>query len=613
MRRYLLPSFLVLMDIMIVVISFFLSLVIRFKGDIYAEYLPVLITWLPILVVCYLLSFFLLKVYSRMWRYAGLKDLLAIVLSSILGIVMFRCILFTQNVELPRSLYILTFFFVLSGIAISRICLQAIMKKEITQDILKTKETDKNVLIIGAGDAANILAREIRQIHNNRNLIGFIDDDETKWGHLSNGKPIFGGAEKIESIVKNFNVQEIIIAMPSQGRTVIKKMAEKCNITGVKTKILPAIYASLVKDSEVTLKSLRPINIEDLLQRDCVNLDLEKITSYLTGKVVLVTGAGGSIGSEICRQVIKMSPKKLILLGRGENSIYEIHRELLEEYDKSLFVPVIANITNEERLAEVFKKYKPQVVFHAAAHKHVPLMEAQPKEAVINNVFGSWNLGRLAGKTGVERLVAISTDKAVNPTSVMGATKRVMEKIMMSLNNRYPNTTYVAVRFGNVLGSRGSVVPLFKKQIARGGPLTVTDPEMKRYFMIIPEAAQLVLQAGSMGNGGDVFVLDMGSPVKIVDLAEKMIKLSGLEPYKDIEIKFTGLRPGEKLFEELLTAEEGTSSTTHSQIFRAKLGEENSELLRSEILLFKDLFTENEIIEQLKVLIPTYKPNHFDD
>lgn len=614
MRRYLLPGFLVLMDMIIVSVSFFLSLAIRFKGAVYTEYLPTLISWLPILIVCYVVSFFLFRVYSRIWRYAGLKDLFAIIASVVLGMIMFRGMLFTQDVDLPRSLYILTFFFILSGIAISRICLQAIMKCESAQDILKTKAHDnyKNVLIIGAGDAANILAREISQMNTHRNLIGFIDDDVDKWGQLSNGKPIFGGAENIASVVTSYNIEEIIIAMPSQGQSVIKKMVEKCSVTGVNTKILPAIYGSLVKDSEVRLNKLRPINIEDLLQRDSVQLELDKIAGYLTGKVVLVTGAGGSIGSEICRQVMKMKPEKLILLGRGENSIYEIHRELLEKYDKNLIVPIIANVTSEERLRKVFKDHKPQVVFHAAAHKHVPLMESQPKEAILNNVFGSWNLGKIVGEAGVERLVAISTDKAVNPTSVMGATKRVMEKIMMSLNNRYPNTTYVAVRFGNVLGSRGSVVPLFKKQIAKGGPLTVTDPEMKRYFMIIPEAAQLVLQAGSMGKGGEVFVLDMGSPVKIVDLAINMIKLSGLEPYKDIDIKFTGLRPGEKLFEELLTAEEGTDSTTHKQIFRAKLGKENSDVLRDQILVFKDLYSAEEVIKHLKVIIPTYTPNHFD-
>jgi FlaA1/EpsC-like NDP-sugar epimerase len=349
--------------------------------------------------------------------------------------------------------------------------------------------------------------------------------------------------------------------------------------------------------------------VEDLLHRDPVTLDIDNIAAYLTGKRVMVTGAGGSIGSELCRQVMKMNPQTLYMLGRGENSIYEINQELRESYDPAKLVPIISNVVNRKVLAEVFASYKPQVVFHAAAHKHVPLMEAQPREAVMNNVWGSWNVGELAGENGAEAFVMISTDKAVNPTSVMGATKRVGEKIMQSLNNKYA-THYMAVRFGNVLGSRGSVVPLFKKQIAKGGPVTVTDPEMKRYFMTIPEATSLVIQAGSMGKGGEVFVLDMGEPVKIVDLARNLIHLAGQDE-ASIEIKFTGLRPGEKLFEELLTDEEGTLKTTHKKIFQAMLIAEDPDILRAKIEKVIAAEDEMDIIEQLKNIIPTYTPNHF--
>jgi FlaA1/EpsC-like NDP-sugar epimerase len=359
------------------------------------------------------------------------------------------------------------------------------------------------------------------------------------------------------------------------------------------------------------VQDLRPLAIEDLLDREPIQLDVEKIGGYLKGKTVLVTGAGGSIGSEICRQVLKLYPRQLILLGRGENSIYEINQELSQDCPPGVLHPVIINVACRESLERVFEVFHPQVVFHAAAHKHVPLMEHQPREAIYNNVVGSYNVAGLAGEYHVERFVLISTDKAVNPTSVMGATKRVTEMIMQALNKKYPDTTYVAVRFGNVLGSRGSVVPLFKKQIAAGGPVTVTDPEMKRYFMTIPEASQLVLEAAALGKGGEVFVLDMGKPVKILDLARNMIRLSGLEPDKDIKIKYTGLRPGEKLFEELLTAEEGTVATQNKKIYQAIIKDQDPAVLRPKLHELVRCMDTDQCIKLLQDIIPTYKPNHF--
>ena len=453
------------------------------------------------------------------------------------------------------------------------------------------------------------MARDIKQYHaNDRHIVGFIDDDPSKLNNLAFGIKVIGGREAIEGAVEKYGVKEIIIAMPSLTPREIAAIVDICSQTKCITKIIPGVYSLL--EQNVNMNTLRPVGVEDLLERDPVILDVEQIAGYLKGKCVMVTGAGGSIGSELCRQVMQMKPSTLILLGKGENSIYEIHRELGGIYGTKRIVPIIASVRDTERMAGVYDRYKPQVVFHAAAHKHVPLMEAQPEEAVRNNVYGSWRTARLAGEKGVETFIMVSTDKAVNPTSVMGATKRVAEKVMQGLNVQF-DTKYITVRFGNVLGSRGSVVPLFKKQIEAGGPVTVTDPEMKRYFMTIPEASQLILQAGAMGRGGEVFVLDMGEPVKIVDLAKNMIRLYGHEPDGDIQITFTGLRPGEKLFEELLSAEEGTSATMHKQIFRANLPNEDPQTIRDQLAKFRNCKTDLEFIEMLQEMVPTYTPNHF--
>ena len=352
-------------------------------------------------------------------------------------------------------------------------------------------------------------------------------------------------------------------------------------------------------DDEVLVSHLHPAAIEDLLERDEIHLDTSKVEPYLKDKVVLVTGAGGSIGSEICRQVLRVKPKKLLLLGHGENSIYIIHQELRSVAPEGTLVPIIADIRDKNQLEQIFKDYNPEVVFHAAAHKHVPLMEIQPIAAVLNNIYGTRNVADVAGAHGVERFVMIA----------MGATKRVAEKVVLGMNHKY-DTKFITVRFGNVLGSRGSVIPLFRKQIEAGGPVTVTDPEMTRYFMTIPEASQLVLQAGAMGNGGEVFLLDMGEPVKIVDLAKNMIRLSGFEPNKDIRIEFTGLRPGEKLYEELLTAEEGTNTTTHKKIFEAALEDVDQEWLGQQIERFETCKTDMDVINVLKDIVSTYHPNH---
>jgi FlaA1/EpsC-like NDP-sugar epimerase len=607
MRRYLLPGFLMIFDILIIIGASIMSLFMRFDAAIFDRYIPSLVMELPVLICSYLLFFFLFRIYRRLWRYAGWRELLAIVLSSFCGAALFCVLADVTGAEIPRSVHIMTFFIVVAGLCSSRLALRCfIIYSERDNKNIANK---KPVLIIGAGDAGNLIARDIVQFHDRgRKIVGFIDDDVNKQGNLCMGIPVIGGSDKLAATVRKYDVKEIIIAIPSLPQEKIREIANLCSHIKCETKIVPGIYSLL--DKNITLRDLRPVGVEDLLQREPVKLDLEMVADYLTGKCVLVTGAGGSIGSELCRQIMLLNPAKLLLLGRGENSIYEIHRELKAIYGSERLLPLIANITNTETINEIFVKFKPQVVFHAAAHKHVPLMEGNVCEAIHNNVFGSWNLARAAGENGTEIFIMISTDKAVNPTSVMGATKRVAEKIIQAANKLF-KTKYVAVRFGNVLGSRGSVVPLFKEQIAAGGPVTVTDPEMKRYFMTIPEASQLVLQAGAMGTGGEVFVLDMGEPVKILDLAQNMIRLSGLEPDIDIPIAFTGLRPGEKLFEELMSAEEGTKSTMHRKIFRANLRCEDPDKLRGQLVELIAMRNETQIIEFLQVIVPNYTPNHF--
>ena len=615
MRRYLLPCILMLTDIVIMFMSSWMAVLIRFSMDErqYPFYMAAVMANLPFFILIHLLFFYQFKLYHRAWRYAGNRDLMAIVLANLFGIVLsfmvinnvFQLPYFAKR-SMSKGIFVSCFFFDVFLIGASRMFVRW---AENNSEREARRGKPLRVLIVGAGDAGNIILRDIRQ-RDNRNVVGFVDDDDVKWGQIMNGIKVYGGRESICSLVKELRVDEIIIAIPSMEAKAMSDLAEICSSSGAKVQILPAFFTSL-DAGKVQLKNLRPLEIEDLLNRDPVRMNLNEIGNYLTGKVVLVTGAGGSIGSEICRQVLRMKPAKLIMLGRGENSIYEINRELSEDAPRGVLVPYIMNITNREGMEEVYRVYHPQVVFHAAAHKHVPLMEAEPEEAVYNNATGFWYTAELGGQYGVERFVLISTDKAVNPTSVMGATKRLTEKLGQALNKKYPNTKFMAVRFGNVLGSRGSVVPLFKKQLAAGGPLTVTHEEMKRYFMTIPEASQLVIEAGGLGEGGEVFVLDMGEPVKIMDLAKKMISLSGLVLGQDVEIKVTGLRPGEKLFEELMTAEEGTEATTHKKIFRAILQDENPDVLINQMKTLQALKDEDAIIAQMQVMIPTYTPNHF--
>ena len=618
MRRYMFPIILFLTDTVTLCISVWLAVVLRFAGSgtNYQGYISNALLMIPLYIACHLICFYLFKLYNRIWKYAGIKEMLSIVGANICGMLLhlgLRSLLVAAGgtpMVLSRLLMLLICFFNIFFIAGIRLFVRWAAYQVEKAD--KENDTEfKRVLIVGAGDAGNIILRDLRQ-RDHRKVVGFIDDDPVKQKQIMNGVPVLGTRHDIEHIAYDKGVQEIIIAIPSMEIEDLNELAELCSNAGpnVTVKVLPSFFTTM-DEASINYQNLRPLQIEDLLNRDPVKLDMVTFGKYLEGKTVLVTGAGGSIGSEICRQVLRRKPKQLILLGRGEGSIYEINRELQELAEtKDQVVPYIMNIANQEGMEEAFRKFRPQVVFHAAAHKHVPLMEYQPEEAVLNNVVGFVNTAEPAGQYGVERFVLISTDKAVNPTSVMGATKRLTEKLGQVMNKKYPHTKYMAVRFGNVLGSRGSVVPLFKKQIEAGGPITVTHPDITRYFMTIPEASQLVIEAGSLGVGGEVFVLEMGKPVKIVDLAKNMIKLSGHVPGKDIKIEFTGLRPGEKLFEELMTAEEGTEVTTHAKIRKAILSDEDPHVLKQQYDKLITLQDGDAIIEQMKAMIPTYKPNH---
>lgn len=610
MRRYLLPGFLFLLDILLMIGAAWLSVLIRFSGVPYTslmKYVSAVVLEFPILLLCAFICYLLFHLYNRIWKYAGVKDILTILAANFCGVILYVTLTFFIGKSLPRSIFAMTFAMTAILQIFSRILLRLsyqISGKE------ETGKKEKNVLIVGAGNAGYLIAQDIIQSGGPRKIVGFVDDDPDKQGKRLGGFKVLGDRYAIAELVDAYEVEEILIAIPSLHPEQLQEIANICSVSGCKVQILPEFLRNLSAGA-LSVRELRPLNIEDLLGRENVELDVKEIGKYLTGKIVLVTGAGGSIGSEICRQVLRFQPEQILLLGRGENSIYEIHQELKNKCNEEQLLPLIVNITDRDKLENVFQEFHPQVVFHAAAHKHVPLMEHQPEEAIYNNVFGSYNVGDLAGRYHCERLVLISTDKAVNPTSVMGATKRVTEMVMQALNLRYPETKYVVVRFGNVLGSRGSVVPLFKKQIAAGGPLTVTDPEMKRYFMTIPEASKLVLSAAALGDGGEVFVLNMGEPVKIVDLARNMIRLSGLVPDKDIQIKFTGLRPGEKLFEELLAAEDGTVSTDNKLIFKAVIKAPDETVFWERIKELIQCEEADRCIALLKELIPTYQPNHF--
>lgn len=603
----------IIIDALLIGISIVTSYLIRFEWDISNPYFHQLIFMIPLVVIGRMVVNTLSGVYKQLWRYITYTDIIKVAESLIL----FSLILVTANLisrnfgmalKIPYSIISIELMYTilcLIGIRIGR-------KLTYEYNHLKKRTPNlknKNALLIGAGEAGQQVLREIHQKPELAiKVLGFLDDDERKQNTIINKAPILGKVSQIEEIVNYNEVDLIIICIPSASPQQLRTITQTCSRLNIETKTLPGL-AELI-DSRIAIEQLRKIEITDLLKREPVKLDFQSL-KYLQDSRVLVTGAGGSIGSELCRQIAKFKPKELILLGKGENSIYLINEELSYKYPHLQIYPVIADVKNKFRLEHIFKKYKPDVVFHAAAHKHVPLMEMQPSEAVMNNIIGTKNVAELSNHYHIHTMVLISTDKAVNPTNIMGATKRVSELIIQDFARQTISTKYVAVRFGNVLGSRGSVVLKFEKQIAKGGPVTVTHPEVTRYFMTIPEAAQLVLQAGSLGNGGEIFILDMGEPVKIVDLANDLIILSGKIPYKDIDIIFSGLRPGEKIYEELLTKEEGINTTSYNKIFVAPISQFDSNYLETQIeKLEKNALSNNDeeirriLQEELGILKP---------
>jgi len=581
----------VVSDMLFINIALAISILLRFGEDFWARYYLYQETFIY-LSLSFLLFAIIFKLYKRIWRYISTGDILLIIgIITVSLFISILCLNIRKGFFLPRTLIALTWFFGLTLIGGSRLLWRLYCEKRI-----RFKKREERILIVGAGDAGEIISREIIKRPDLGELIGFVDDDKEKIGKRIHNKKVLDSIGKIDIITQKEKIDTIIIAIPSASGKEIRRIIDNVKSKEVKIKTLPGLYELV--DGKVSVSRIRNIRIEDLLGREPVDLNLEEISGYLESKRVMVTGGGGSIGGELARQICRFGPKSLILLDHSENGLFHINLELERKWSgvKMEIELVVADIRDREKMDKIFKKYKPEVVFHAAAHKHVPMMEFHPDEAVMNNIIGTKNVAELAEKYGAERAVMISTDKAINPTSVMGASKRVAEMLVKELGCRRAEveeermgerevegkregkgkTKFVAVRFGNVLESNGSVVPMFKQQIAEGGPVTVTDREVKRYFMTLPEASQLVIQAGALGKGGEVFVLDMGEPVKVLDMAEELIRLSGFEVGEDIEVKIIGLRPGEKLFEELLTEEERSrvlGDSGHKKIFIAKVGE----------------------------------------
>jgi len=533
----------------------------------------ILIISIALLVTHHLFSS-VFGLYRRVWRYASMEELRGIffvVTLSVMGAAVVQAVAFQTVYERALIVTWMLHIILIGGVRFAWKYYKTYGFKPFPskKEIATTLENPKNrTLVIGAGSAGRMLARQMKETNeSNFDLIGFVDDDFTMHHLKVSGLPVLGSTEQLEQISNEYDIDHIVIAVPSAERERIKEIVEKAQGVCRNVQILPMIEDIAL--GNVSVNQVRDVSIEDLLGREPIELDMESISDSLTNKTILVTGAGGSIGSEICRQVVKFKPKQLVLLGHGENSIYAIEMELRQTYQEDVVILTeIADVQDAERMKNVMKQHQPHVVYHAAAHKHVPLMERNPEEAVKNNVMGTKNVAEAADTHGVGNFVMVSSDKAVNPTSVMGATKRMAEMIVQHMDSK-SDTRFVAVRFGNVLGSRGSVIPLFKKQIQKGGPITVTHPDMNRYFMTIPEASRLVIQAGSLAEGGEIFVLDMGEPVKIVDLAENLIKLSGYS-VDEIGIEFTGLRPGEKMYEELLGEDEVHDEQVWPKIYIGK-------------------------------------------
>ena len=616
-RKIITKCILVIYDIAAVVAASYLALLVRFDlnfSKIPDEYLDMMHSNMWIGIVATVLVYTLFRLYSGLWTYVGATEFVNIVLacglSSLLNMGGIMALNAEVTVPLPRSYYVLYFIFLLILSVISRFFYRTIfsVKKQVTDN--KSRAPKKRVLVVGAGSGGNDLIREIKNSeYLPMKVVGAIDDNAGKVGNYLHGVKVVGTRHDIPRMAEKLRVDEIILAMPSAKPKEIHEILDICKVTGCELKKMPGLYQLV--NGEVNVTDLREVDVNDLLGREPIEVNIDSIMDYVSEKVVVVTGGGGSIGSELCRQIAGHNPKQLIIIDIYENTTYEVQNELRKKFPDLDLVVLIASVRNTKRIDQIFETYRPDIVYHAAAHKHVPLMEDSPNEAIKNNVLGTWKIVQASDKWHVKKFVMISTDKAVNPTNIMGASKRLCEMIIQTYD-KMSETSFVAVRFGNVLGSNGSVIPLFKKQIAEGGPVTVTHPDIIRYFMTIPEAVSLVLQAGAYAKGGEIFVLDMGEPVRILDLARNLILLSGHKPDEDIDIVFTGLRPGEKLYEEMLMKEEGLQETENRLIHIGKpIDMDESAFMEKLVGLGNYVVNEpSDIREYVQKLVPTYHPQN---
>lgn len=602
---------LVVMDVASVLAASFAALLIRFEfsfKEIDRTYIERYERIMIPVILMTLLFYYIWKLYKSVWRYASADELINIFFAVTCSSAAQYIYCFFSHNMMPRSFYVIFWFLLIGLTCCVRFGYRILRVLQNKRRSITGRKTSINVMVIGAGAAGNMILKEIE---NSRYLNLYakcvIDDNSGCHGKLLRGVPIAGGRDRILDAVQHYSIDEIILAIPSASSQTKREILDICKESGCKLRSLPGMYQLV--NGEVSVSKLKEVEVEDLLGREPIQINTEEVLGFLSGKVVLVTGGGGSIGSELCRQIASHNPGHLIIVDIYENNAYDIQQELLRKYPNLNLTVLIASVRNTNRIDSIFCTYRPDIVYHAAAHKHVPLMEVSPNEAVKNNVMGTYKTARAAVQYGAKKFVMISTDKAVNPTNVMGATKRICEMVVQMMN-RKSDTNFVAVRFGNVLGSNGSVIPLFKKQIAEGGPVTVTHPDIIRYFMTIPEAVSLVLQAGAYAGGGEIYVLDMGEPVKIADLASNLIKLSGYKPGEDIEIKFTGLRPGEKMYEELLMNEEGLRKTANSMIFIGKPIEFDEEAFEGQLERLISAAAEEsaDIREKIGELVPTYRP-----
>ena len=603
---------LVIADALLINAAAFLALFVRFEFDFeqlrQSGYMDGLVTYSWLNTLGSLLIFYLMKLYDSLWEFASTAELVRVFIASVISAGVCVVGMMMLKISMPRS------FVLLYAGALTALCSALrLVYRELRRARMRSDGgiRQKRTMLIGGGQAGSMVLREFQfSAHSENNVVCIIDDDRSKHGSYMRGVKIVGGRDDILQMAEKYGVEEIVLAIPSASRRERLDILDICHLTGCSLRTLPGLYQ--LANGEVSIQSIKHVDIEDLLGRDTVKTDLNEVKAYVQDKVVLVTGGGGSIGSELCRQAAAMGPKQLIVFDIYENNAYDLQMELRHRHPELDLVVLIGSVRDETRVNNIFAKYHPDLVCHAAAHKHVPLMEDSPFEAIKNNVFGTYNVARAADRFGTQRFILISTDKAVNPTNVMGASKRICEMVVQTVNER-SKTEFVAVRFGNVLGSAGSVIPLFRKQIKEGGPVTVTHKEVIRYFMTIPEAVQLIFQANAYANGGEIFVLDMGEPVKIDDLARNMIRLSGFEPDVDIKIEYTGLRPGEKLYEELLMSGEGLKKTKNDLIYIGSEVDFDKAEFEESLMELKAIneTSERELRDKIAQIVPTYHiPEH---